>query len=214
MSEIVAKNTPEIAQVKVQTVTLDEKLALALHRAILSETKFRDSKNHTCTVRIPKEDGSEEVVTFSSRTLDSWLARGSKVQGMEVTLRALFEDAREKLRKIKEKKADEERKRISERALDDLLAMPIHNTSVMRVLKRDKGGKMREVQRTTIHDISAPLVHAKVKGLTFALERLAPEKYGKREEVKHAHVIFSLADLRKHKELKNESRPQRVEAQQ
>ncbi len=202
-----ATSTTENRTEITQGVKLSKDIALAICKRILEGQpySYREDK----TVRLP-----ELGIVFPAGTYDSWLYREVIVPDTNKTLRQMIADARQKRQEIQRRKQNEAIIAKSRKALDALVDMPIHNTSVMRTMKRNKEGVMREMSRTTIKDISAPLVHAKVKGLTFALERLDPD-YAKKDEVKHAHVVFSLADLRKHQELKrNESTTQGTQAQQ
>lgn len=187
-------------------VTLTKEIALSIQNHILNGVaySFRNDK----TIRL-----SDLNLVFSASTYDNWINRENIVPDTNKTLKQIVADARQKRQEIQRRKQNEAVIEKSRKAIEALIDMPIHNTSVMRTMKRNKEGVMREVQRTTIKDISAPLVHAKVKGLTFALERLDPD-YAKKDEVKHAHVVFSLADLRKHQELKrNESTTQGTQTQ-
>lgn len=183
-----------------QGQTLTREITLAIQNCILSGNKYYYMEDRTIRLPITKEDGTVEEIRFSARTYDSWIAREMVIPDTKQTLKELVEATRQKYLAIKEKKADEQRIRQSERTLDYLLQLPIHDTKVERTIKRNKNGKLEEVKRVTTKEISAPLVGAKVKGLTFTLERLNPQKYGEKGEVKHSHVIFSLADLRKHRE--------------
>lgn len=194
--ELTTENRAEI----MQGVTLTKEIALAIQNCILSGERWYDLKNRLIHLKLKKEGDEEQKIVFSARTYDSWIAREAVIPDTNKTLRELVEASRQKYKEIKEKKADAETVANSERALKELQALPIYQTRVDRVLKRDDKGKMREVRRVVSKDISAPLVHAKVKTLMFALERLNPQKYGEKGEVKHLHAIFSLADLRKHKE--------------
>ena len=202
--------TPTTTENKVeitQGVKLSKDIALAICKRIMEGQSYHYRADKT--IRLP-----ELGIVFPSGTYDSWLFREVIVPDTNKTLRQMILDARQKRLEIQRRKQNQEVIEKSRKAIEALIDMPIHNTSVMREMKRDREGKMKEVKRTTIKDISAPLVHAKVKGLTFALERLDPD-YAKKDEVKHAHVIFSLADLRKHQELKrNESTTQGTQAQQ
>lgn len=192
MSETtVVETTENKAEIK-QGVKLSKDIALAICNHILQGQSYtyREDK----TIRLP-----ELGIVFPASTYDSWIFRENIVPDTNKTLRQMIAEARAKRQEIQRKKQNEAVILKSRKALEALIDMPIHNTSVMRTMKRGKEGKMKEVQRTTIKDISAPLVSAKVRGLMYALERLDPD-YAKKDEVKHAHVVFSLADLRKHKE--------------
>lgn len=200
-TEIAVKNKPEV----LKGVTLTRDISLSIQNAILSGVRYYDRPNKLIRLTVIDEHGVPTEMVFPASTYDNWIYRGTIVPESNVTLKDMVEQTRAKYLEMKEKKQDEELKALSERSLKELLSLPIHNVSVMREMKRDKTGKMKETKRTTIKDISAPLVTAKVKGLTFALERLNPQKYGKKDEVKHAHVIFSLGDLRRHRDANKQS---------
>lgn len=195
------ENKPEV----LKGVTLTRDISLAIQSAILSGVRYYDRPNKLIHLTVVNEEGIPEDIAFSASTYDNWIYRGTLIPESNTSLKDMVEQTRAKYLEMKAKKQDEERIRLSERALTELLSLPIYNTSVMRELKRDRNGKMKETKRTTIKDVSPALVNAKVKGLTFLLERVKPEKYGKKEEVKHAHVIFSLADLRRHREANKQS---------
>lgn len=199
-TEIAVQNQLENRTVTRTGVTLTQDIARSIVQAILSGERYYSDKDRKVFIHVANSAGEVEEVVFSANTYDNWIKRETIVPDTPKTLKALIEEAREKRLAIQRKKNMKQRVLASERALDQLLALPIEYTRVDRVIKRDENGKLKEIKRLTSKDISAPLVTAKINGLKFALERLDPENYGDKSEVKHAHVIFSLADLRKHRE--------------
>lgn len=199
------ENKPEIRTGVRTGVTLTKDIARSIVQAILSGERYYSDRDRKVYLQMPNESGEVEEFIFSANTYDNWIKRETEVPDTAKTLKSLIEEARDKRLAIQRKKSMKERILASERSLDQILALPIEYTRVDRVIKRDDNGKLKEVKRLTSKDISAPLVTAKVNGLKFALERLDPENYGEKAEVKHAHVVFSLADLRKHRESQKNS---------
>lgn len=179
-------------------VTLTKEIALAIQKAILEEKSYYFREDKTLRLDIENEDGTTRRMVFSSGTYDTWIARDKVIPESNKTLRALVNETREKVRRDKEEAERKEQIRMAKDTLNALLKLPIEYTSVDREMKRDQEGKMREVKRYTRKDISAPLVAGKVKGLMFALERLEPEHFARKDETKNTHIVgvFSLADLR------------------
>lgn len=181
-----------------QGVTLNKDIANAIQKAIIRGESYYFEDDKTIRLNIENEDGTTRPIVFSAGTYDSWVYREKLIEGTNKSLKALVTETREKLRRDKEEAERKEQIRMAKDTLNALLKLPIEYTSVDREMKRDQEGKMREVKRYTRKDISAPLVAGKVKGLMFALERLEPEHFARKDETKNTHIVgvFSLADLR------------------
>lgn len=184
-------------------VSLTQEVAHSIIKSILSGEKYYYSDKNLIILREDnvREGEISRSYSFPRSTYDNWIFRNSIVPETGRTLKSMIEEAREKYAVIKRKKEIKQRVATSEKALDEILALPIHYTSITRRMKRGVNDKMMEVGRETRKDISAPLVHAKTKLLSMALERLDPENYGKTEKTQNTHVVFSLADLRQHREM-------------
>lgn len=179
-------------------ITLTKEVALAIaKKAYLGETySFRDTKS--VHFQLEREEGVLEDIVITAGQYDTWINRERIIEGLGKSLKQVIEEAREKRRREKHKAELDEIRESAKKSLQAILDLPIYDTSVMRHLKRDAKGKLRESGRTTVKQVSAPLVSAKMKGLTFALERLDTENFSRKDETKNTHIVgvFSLADLR------------------
>lgn len=82
--------------------------------------------------------------------------------------------------------------RLGERGIEKILSMPI-----MQKIVEKRINKSGEYGRKIIECVNPAVINAKVKVISFALERLSTEKYGKHANARKKVSTFSLAGLRK-----------------
>lgn len=152
------------------------------------------------------------IVEVASGQLDMWLYRGNVIPETGRTLRDVLSEAREeRKRKVREARQLEIIEN-GELALQELVKIPITSGKMITTKYKAKRGKKGEAPvyapygkvETEFEGVNPKLAEAKIKALTFGLERLDP-RYAAKSETKNMHMVFSLSDLRRAKERHDEA---------
>lgn len=95
----------------------------------------------------------------------------------------------------RQKIADEQRKelvRLGQRGMSKILSLSITQKKVEKSI--NKNGEYR---RKIIEQVNPAIINAKMKVISFTIERLDTEKYGRHANARKKMTTFSLANLRK-----------------
>lgn len=174
-------------------VTLSKELASALVRLVNSGQALSSSSGRI-EVMLPSAEGYKAYI-LSAHTINSWIKRGNVIPETGETLSDVLDKAREDYRT---KRIEDRRKKIVDEA-----EARLHRTLRIRtnVPIRDMFGKtiVRE-DGSLVRRENPALLRTQLDAVKFALERLNPDRYGKREKTEDKPLAFSLSDLRRAKE--------------
>lgn len=152
-------------------------------------------------------------VELSRRQVNNWMTRQTVIPETGQTLRSFLDEKYEEKRVKRDQAEQNTIRETAQSALAEIVALPNHNEMTETRLRPLEGepatqtidGIVYEIRGKTIESgVNPKIVEAKTKALTFALERLNPERYSPRLETRNTHLVFSLADLARAKERRDE----------
>ena len=178
---------------------LNAEIAAALAKKVETEGKIFTEEHWK--KHIPIVIGtSEGEVEIRPKTYHSWICRNTVVPGMNLTLRAMIEAARER-RAVQSHRAQQTQLvREAQKGLAALRKLPLGTQSklVKKKYRLTKNGERyqsgEEVEEMTV-PIDPRMVTIHQKSNEFILERLDPA-YSQKNENKNLNVMVSLKDLR------------------
>lgn len=153
------------------------------------------------------------IVEIPRGTMTTWVTRGNVIPETGRRLRDVLDDARIEKKRIQREERQAEIIENGELALQELVKIPITSGRMITTKYKTKRGKKGEAPvyvpygkvETDFEGVNPKLAEAKIKALTFGLERLEPNRYGAKLDAKHTHMVFSLSDLRRAKERHDEA---------
>lgn len=193
-------------------ITLTQEVASALGEKILAgETIFPETGPLVLTYE--GGDGRITQVTLSRNTVNTWVKRDNVIPGTGQTLRAFLDEKRVEKRTRADEAEQATIKETAQTALAQIIAEPHKGGKMIkRGYKYERSAETGQMERVLKNETEVEfeganpkLVEAKGKLLTFALERLRPDRYGAKVENTHSHFIFDLARLREAKRARDAS---------
>ncbi len=174
-------------------VTLTPEIACALVQKILSgETIYPPSCKLELLVEKPE---GEETIILSTNTLARWVERGNVIPGSGNELKAVLNKARADYRTRKREELKDKLLGDAERELNRTLNIRTN------IPVRDMFGKtIKNPDGSLVRKENANLLRIKLDAVKYVTERLDPDTYGKVEKTENKHLVFSLADLRRAKQ--------------
>lgn len=170
--------------------SIDKNVVATLTKMIFSGKTIFPKEGY---VPIENEEG-EIVREVSISTIKKWVERNNVIPETGMTLRDVLNDARveyrRKERERKQKEMIEEAEASLHRTIRLRTNVPV--VGMFGIVKDDKGNIVRKE--------NSQLLKVKMDTAQFLLERLDPEKYGKKETTTNKHLVMSLSDLRRAKE--------------
>lgn len=139
------------------------------------------------------------IIEIPAQTLKTWIHRKNVVPETGEVLADILSQARLKRRETQNAILDRQILLKARKNLDQIMSIPdrVGARIIQRRFKR-VGNTTLEVEKTvTDRGINTELLGVKSKASQFALERLSPESYGRKDKVEAKVGVFSLADLRK-----------------
>lgn len=191
-------------------VALTASIAGALRERVLAGKVVTANKRKDLALTVT-EEGRETALLLSTNTVAGWVKRDNVIPGLNRTLRDYLEEARAEFRANARAAIQEQIIENAEKGLDALVRMP--TKAGKKTLTRFKYSRNRKAFFITSkmeeeydgHD--AKLLEVKAKSLMFGLERLDPNRYSTKVDVKNTHLIFNLGALRRVKERRDELLP-------
>lgn len=143
------------------------------------------------------------------KTYDNWIQRDNVVPGLNITLRKLMSDAKERRLELRHEQQRKQLIRQAQEGLKALQALPIGTSTKIikkkfRVVKDGEKYQTGEEIEEHVRDIDPQLVSIKHRGNEFVLERLDPA-FSSKSENKNLTVTLSLAELRRAREEKQKA---------
>lgn len=187
-------------------VTLTPAITVALVQMILSGTTLYPEKG--LPLRLTVKDGdTEKPIEIREGTLHAWVSRDVVIPGDGRALRDVLNDAR-----AVKKRNDREQRQLeiienSEIALAELVKIPITSGKMVttKFKANKKGFKAYGKVETEFEGVNPKLAEAKIKALSFGLERLDPGRYGATLSTTNLHGFIDLSDFRRKKEAMQEA---------
>lgn len=206
-------NTPYLTRkpnsVQRSDLILNAEIATALAKKVETEGKIFTEEHWR--KHIPIVIGtSEGEVEIKPKTYNSWICRNTVVPGMNLTLRAMIENARERRAAHSHREQQAKLVRDAQKGLAALRKLPLgtQSTLVKKKYRLTKHGERyqsgEEVEEMTV-PIDPRMVQIHQKANEFVLERLDPA-YSQKNENKNLNVMVSLKDLREAHE-RNKPKP-------
>ena len=192
---VILKKNSEIQRSDI-TLTLD--VASALVHMILSGQTIHP-KSGLIEYYSVSNEGEETLVKIKVNTVMSWVKRDNVIPETGETLRDVLDRARQTYRTEKEEKKRGKLISDAERVLKRTLNLQTNKPAIgMFGVIKDKEGNVVKKEDTK-------LLKIKVDVAKYVTERLKSDKWGKIEKSENKHLVaFSLADLRKAKQEKEE----------
>lgn len=183
-------------------VTLTAAIASAMVAKVLAgQTLYPEDG----VMRLTVMEGNTEIVEeVSVNTYTGWLRRDTVIPGENRLLRSALEEARVERKRLEREARQVNMIEIAEQGLAEVVRIPITHgkRTTRRFRANDETGEMEErgYTETQTEGADPELVAAKVRGISFALERLEPIRYGARLSTENKHVVFSLPEIRRAEE--------------
>ena len=187
-------------------VALTAEIANALVKKVLAgETMYPEEGYMTVSIGEGETRRTEEVRVG---TLTTWITRNVVIPGDGRTLRSALDEAREERKSIVREQRQKDIIENAEQGLAELVRIPIKSGKQIETrFRRDPvTGVYNATGKTEIEfeGVNPKLAEAKIKALTFGLERLDAPKYASKSSVQNTHMVFSLSELRRVKERRDE----------
>lgn len=177
--------------------SIDKNVVATLTKMIFSGKTIFPKEGY---VPIENEEG-EIVREVRVTTIKKWIERNNVIPETGMVLRDVLNDARlefrRKERERKQKEMIEEAEASLHRTIRLRTNVPV--VGMFGIVKDDKGNIVRKE--------NSQLLKVKMDTAQFLLERLDPEKYGKKETTTNKHLVMSLSDLRRAKEARDANVP-------
>ncbi len=154
--------------------------------------------------------GEGKTVELARNQVTRWQERGNVIPETGQSFHEFIQEKYEEKRVAADRAEQQDIIEMAQRGLAEVLKIPTKNgkMTIRKYKISNRGGKVteREYGRviTEIEGHNAKMVEAKAKALTFALERLRPGEYALKTKNEHQHLHFSLADLRKVRDARDE----------
>ena len=181
--------------------SIDKNVVATLTKMIFSGKTIFPKEGY---VPIENEEG-EIVREVRVTTIKKWIERNNVIPETGMVLRDVLNDARlefrRKERERKQKEMIEEAEASLHRTIRLRTNVPV--VGMFGIVKDDKGNIVRKE--------NSQLLKVKMDTAQFLLERLDPEKYGKKETTTNKHLVMSLSDLRRAKEEMNGNKVREAE---
>lgn len=181
---------------------LDMNVAYALMNRIKSG-KTVYPNNELIPVPYKGEDGEEIIEYVSSGTIRSWCTRENVIPETGEKLKDFLEKVR---KEVKLQKQEERRSEMLDnfekaflRTSNLRTSQPVRNM-FGQLIKDHKGNIVRKENHN--------LLRIKMDTAKYVTERLSPDRWGKVEKTENKHLIFSLAELRKARDNKEDETQQ------
>lgn len=192
-----------------EDIKLSLAIASALRERIFSGESVYPAKGESFALQIG-EGEEKSIVNVSHWNVLDWVKRGNVIPENGKTLRAYLDEARLEYRTEKEAERRAEIREIAETRLLEITSIPLKTGADVLKTYRKKDGAMvltGEEHQSYGAGANPKTLETVLKGVMFGLERLAPEQYSPKSSVTSTNLhIFSLADLRKAKDERDQAR--------